>query len=78
VVLCGGTAEYLRQELETHFAETPVTWNGGVELSNHIDDQDLGCRILDAYGLYLGFRGTVITQQTVQETETAVLRATTG
>lgn len=71
VVLCGGTAEYLKQELEDHFSQTSLTWNGGIKLSEHIDDQGLGCRIFDAYGMYLCFRGLV-------STETVAVAATTG
>jgi hypothetical protein len=32
VIICGGTADYLREELDTVFPITPVIWHGGVEI----------------------------------------------
>ena len=59
VILCGGTAEYMRSELENHFAYTEVSWNGNIALPEHLQDSDLGSRLCDAYGLFVSFRGAL-------------------
>jgi hypothetical protein len=59
VVLCGGTASYMRPELEKHFAHTEISWNGGIELPEHLKDEELGLRLGDAYGMYVYFRGII-------------------
>jgi hypothetical protein len=59
VVLCGGTAEYMRNELESHFASTEINWNAGIDLPCELKDAELGSRLCDAYGFYIGFRGAI-------------------
>ena len=59
VVLCGGTADYLRSELENHFAYTDINWNAGIDLPTQLQDTELGSRLCDVYGLYTCFRGAV-------------------
>jgi hypothetical protein len=59
VVLCGGTADYMRRELENHFGYTEVNWNAAIELPVQLQDEELGLRLCDAYGMYLYFRGTI-------------------
>jgi hypothetical protein len=64
VVLCGGTAEYLRPELENHFAHTEISWNGGIELPASLIDEELGSRLCDAYGMYIYFKGVIASELT--------------
>ncbi len=64
VILCGGTAEYLRTELEQHFDYTQVSWNGGIELPAHLQDEELGRRLCDAYGMYVAFKGAIVSELT--------------
>lgn len=59
VVLCGGTAEYMRSELENHFAHTEISWNAGINLPEQLQDLELGSRLCDAYGMYVYFRGVI-------------------
>jgi hypothetical protein len=59
VILCGGTAEYMRSELSSHFAYTEMSWNADMEIPERLQDEELGSRLCDAYGTYLYFRGVV-------------------
>jgi len=60
VILCGGTAEYMRNELENHFDYTEVSWNGGIEIPQQLKDDELGSRLCDAYGMYSAFKGAIV------------------
>jgi hypothetical protein len=51
VIICGGTADYLREELDTVFPATPVIWHGGVEIPSNLNEQWLGCRLADVWAL---------------------------
>lgn len=59
VILCGGTADYMRSELESHFAHTEISWNAGINLPDPLQDIELGSRLCDAYGMYVYFRGVI-------------------
>lgn len=59
VVFCGGTAEYMRRELEAHFAYTDISWNAEIEIPQGLQSEELGTRLCDAYGTHLYFRGLV-------------------
>ncbi len=59
VVLCGGTADYMQKELENHFGYTEVSWNADIELPLQLQEEELGLRLGDAYGMYVYFRGTI-------------------
>lgn len=50
LVFCGGTAEYLKPELESAF-NSQLLWHGGVEVPQQLDC-GLGHRMADLYGLY--------------------------
>jgi hypothetical protein len=54
VVLCGGTADYLRPELSEYFSGSSIFWHG-VELPEQLRTQQLGNRLCDAYGMYQYF-----------------------
>ncbi len=51
VIICGGTADYLREELDTVFPATPVVWHGGVEIPSNLNEQWLGSRLADVWAL---------------------------
>lgn len=51
VIICGGTADYLREELDTLFPTTPIIWHGGVEIPSTLNEQWLGRRLADVWAL---------------------------
>jgi hypothetical protein len=51
VIICGGTADYLREELDTVFPITPIVWHGGVEIPSNLNEQWLGSRLADVWAL---------------------------
>jgi hypothetical protein len=57
IILCGGTAEYLKPELEVHYSNVKVIWNGGVEILPGLDTVGMGARIADVWALYQVFFG---------------------
>ncbi|HBL13459.1 MAG TPA: hypothetical protein DD379_19090 [Cyanobacteria bacterium UBA11162] len=70
VILSGGTADYLKRELEEHFGSVDIVWHG-VELPKSLQDVELGSRISDAYGMYLYFQSLVgrsLVQSNLQST----------
>jgi hypothetical protein len=65
VILCGGTASYMRTELENHFDYTEVSWNGGIEIPQQLKDDELGSRLCDAYGMYSAFKGAIVSSLSI-------------
>jgi hypothetical protein len=55
VILCGGTAHFMKQELEEHFQHSSTIWDGNLELPDELCRDELGQRMSDAYGMYLCF-----------------------
>jgi hypothetical protein len=55
VVFCGGTVDYFKQELDSLFPATPVKWHGNFDYPEELEEQWLGNRLADAYGLSLAF-----------------------
>jgi hypothetical protein len=51
VIICGGTADYLREELDALFPRTPIIWHGGVEIPSTLNEQWLGHRLADVWAL---------------------------
>ncbi len=51
VIICGGTADYLREELDALFPTTPIVWHGGVEIPQTLNEQWLGNRLADVWAL---------------------------
>ena len=51
VIICGGTADYLREELDALFPTTPIVWHGGVEIPSTLNEQWLGSRLADVWAL---------------------------
>jgi hypothetical protein len=61
VILCGGTAYYLRDSLEKFFSSScvEVVWDGDMELPENLQTEDLGRRMCDVYGMYRYFTSTM-------------------
>ncbi|MEM7556969.1 MAG: ParM/StbA family protein [Cyanobacteria bacterium P01_A01_bin.84] len=54
IIFCGGTAHYLRVELDSHFRTTPCIFSEN-SLPKTIDKDCLGNRLTDVYGAFLYF-----------------------
>lgn len=50
-LVCGGTADYLREELDAIFPAIPVIWHGGVKIPPTLNEQWLGSRLADVWAL---------------------------
>ncbi|MEM7727287.1 MAG: ParM/StbA family protein [Cyanobacteria bacterium P01_A01_bin.45] len=55
IIFCGGTAEYLKKELNSHYSRIPCIWHGGIVIPEAIDTYKLGFRLTDVYGVFLYF-----------------------
>lgn len=55
VLICGGTASFVRHELTQHFDNEgiPMCWNGGMELPKYLDTMGLGDRVCDVWGSHI-------------------------
>ncbi|MCW5318783.1 hypothetical protein GTQ43_35525 [Nostoc sp. KVJ3] len=55
VLICGGTATFVRRELTQHFESVgiPICWNGGMELPKYLDTMGLGDRVCDVWGSHI-------------------------
>ncbi|GJD22685.1 hypothetical protein RIVM261_076410 [Rivularia sp. IAM M-261] len=62
IVFCGGTADYLIKELNSHYWKVPLLWNAGVEIPEDVDVSGLGSRLCDIYCAFLYFRDLVEAQ----------------
>lgn len=51
IVLCGGTADYLKEELGGCFPGIPLNWHGDFVLQSNWENQGLGNRLADVYGV---------------------------
>ncbi|MBD2772586.1 ParM/StbA family protein [Iningainema tapete] len=61
IVFCGGTADYLRKELNEHYDKVPLSWNADLVIPKALDTFDLGNRLADVYGMFLYFSNLVNT-----------------
>ncbi|BAY23859.1 hypothetical protein NIES2100_36520 [Calothrix sp. NIES-2100] len=55
ILFCGGTADYLRKELNLHYPGTPCLWGVGAEIPEQIDSFGLRTRLADVYIVFLYF-----------------------
>ncbi|HBL13788.1 MAG TPA: hypothetical protein DD379_20815 [Cyanobacteria bacterium UBA11162] len=60
VVICGGTADYLKPELKDYFCWTPIHWHGGIKIPDELDINNLGNRFTDVYCLFVYFRKIIL------------------
>jgi hypothetical protein len=61
IVFCGGTADYLRKELNEHYDRIPLFWNAELVIPKTLDTFGLGNRLADVYGMFLYFSSLVNT-----------------
>lgn len=62
IVFCGGTAEYLRGELDKHYASTELVWHGGVSVPSEFESKLGGYRLADVWSLHEAFSSLVISK----------------
>ncbi|PMB21884.1 ParM/StbA family protein [Fischerella thermalis] len=55
ILFCGGTADYLRKELNSHYPGTPCLWGVGADIPKQVDKFSLGSRLADVYSVFLYF-----------------------
>lgn len=57
ILICGGTAEYVKKELTDHFHKeaTPIVWNGGVQFPAPLDTNGLGERVADVWTAHITY-----------------------
>ena len=51
LIICGGTADYLREELDAVFPTIPIVWHGDVKIPQTLNEQWLGNRLADVWAL---------------------------
>ncbi|MBE9224714.1 hypothetical protein IQ264_04430, partial [Phormidium sp. LEGE 05292] len=68
-IVCGGTTDYLHEELNAIFPGTPVTWHGGVEIPTSLNEQWLGTRLADVWALSVYHAAKVKALAKLQEQE---------
>jgi len=54
ILFCGGTADYLKKELNSHYPATPCIFSG-LSVPRSLDKHSLGSRLADVYGAFLYF-----------------------
>ena len=54
ILFCGGTADYLKKELNSHYPATPCIFSG-LSVPESVDKHSLGSRLADVYGAFLYF-----------------------
>ncbi len=55
ILFCGGTADYLRRELNSHYSGTVCLWGVGADIPSQVDSFGLGSRLADVYSVFLYF-----------------------
>jgi hypothetical protein len=55
IVFCGGTADYMTRELNSHYPRTPCLWGVGADIPQQVDTFGLGSRLADVYSVFLYF-----------------------
>lgn len=58
ILFCGGTADYLKKELNSYYRSTPCIFSS-VSIPSSIDKNSLGCRLADVYSAFLYFDSVV-------------------
>ena len=55
ILFCGGTADYMRRELNSHYSGIPCLWGVGAQIPSQVDSFGLGSRLADVYSVFLYF-----------------------
>ncbi|BAZ71015.1 hypothetical protein NIES4106_58120 (plasmid) [Fischerella sp. NIES-4106] len=58
IIFCGGTADYLKKELNSHYPATPCLFSG-ICVPENVDKHCLSSRLADVYSAFLYFDETV-------------------
>ncbi len=74
ILFCGGTADYLKKELNSHYPGTPCLWGVGADIPKEIDEFSHGSRLADVYSVFLYFSQQV--QKRFLPNESAITRGT--
>jgi hypothetical protein len=53
ILFCGGTADYVRRELNSHYSGIPCLWGVGADIPTQVDSFGLGSRLADVYSVFL-------------------------
>ena len=62
IVFSGGTADYLKKELNEHYDRTPIVWNAEISIPSVLDKKGFGNRLSDVYGMFSYFKGALKNQ----------------
>lgn len=71
LVFCGGTADYLKKELNEYYDRLPIIWNADISIPPVLDKQGFGYRLSDVYGMFSYFRGALKKQFNSNRSESA-------
>ncbi|MBD2354795.1 ParM/StbA family protein [Tolypothrix sp. FACHB-123] len=55
ILFCGGTADYMKRELNSHYPGIPCLWGVGADIPSEVDRFGLGSRLADVYSVFLYF-----------------------
>jgi DNA polymerase II small subunit/DNA polymerase delta subunit B len=72
LVFCGGTADYLRKELNEHYDRFPIIWNAEIAMPPILEKKGFENRLNDVYGMFSYFKANLKKQFNSQVTESAV------
>ena len=72
LVFCGGTADYLRKELNEHYDRFPIIWNAEIAMPPILENKGFENRLNDVYGMFSYFKANLKKQFNSQVTEAAV------
>jgi hypothetical protein len=59
LVFCGGTADYLKKELNEYYDRLPIIWNADISIPQVLDKKGFGYRLSDVYGMFFYFRSAL-------------------
>lgn len=59
LVFCGGTADYLKKELNEYYNRFPIIWNADISIPTVLDKKGFGYRLSDVYGMFFYFRNAL-------------------
>ena len=72
LVFCGGTADYLRKELNEHYDRFPIIWNAEIAMPPILEKKGFENRLNDVYVMFSYFKANLKKQFNSQVTESAV------
>lgn len=78
IIFCGGTAEFLRPELESYYSNdsTEIVWHGGVVVPSEFESLLGSSRLADAWALHEVFFDNVTSSQATKNKKTVTKKVT--